>query len=298
MLENIDIYITGSNAYMLSGELATHLSGRYVSIDMLPFSFKEYCLARKVDNTKNDDIFNDYLRFGAFPYLATHQEKNSLSSKSIDDYLEGIYSTILLKDIAKRAGITDINLLESIIKTLVSSTGSPISTKKIADTIVSSGRKTSINTIDHYLRSLTDSYIFYKVDRYDIKGRQYLKTLGKYYIIDTGIRNLILTSSSRDLGHIIENVVYFELLRRGYRVNIGKVGNKEVDFVCQSSSEIMYVQVSASVLDGKTLDRELAPLNKINDHNAKILLTLDKVGINSTFEGIKHYNLIDWLLTN
>ncbi|MFI3212551.1 MAG: ATP-binding protein [Eubacteriales bacterium] len=290
--ENVDIYITGSNAYMLSGELATLLSGRYVKIDMLPLSYKEYVEINLKEDKSKQELFNEYLYFGSFPYLATSNKKE----RNRDSYLEGIYNTILIKDVAKREGITDITLLESIVKTMVASIGSPISIKKITDTIVSAGRKISVNSVDNYVKALCDSYIFYKVDRYDIKGRQYLKTLGKYYIVDTGIRNLLLSSSSMDLGHVIENIVYFQLLRCGYRVNIGKVAEKEVDFVASNIDGILYVQVSASVLDETTLKRELASLEAIPDHYPKILLTLDEVGRGSNFNGIKHMNLIDWLL--
>lgn len=290
--DNVDVYITGSNAYMLSGELATLLSGRYVKIDMLPLSFSEYIQANSNTVKSKMEQFNDYLRFGSFPYVATSYG----NIDNIPNYLEGIYSSILIKDVAKREGITDVALLESIVKTVASSIGSPISIKKISDTIVSCGRKISVNTVDNYLNALCDAYIFYKVDRYDIKGRQHLKTLGKYYMVDTGIRNLILSSSGADLGHLIENIVYFELLRRGYKVNIGKVAEKQVDFVASNMEGVLYVQVSASVIDESTLKRELASLQSISDHHPKILLTLDEIGSGSNFDGIKHLNLIDWLI--
>ena len=290
--DNVDVYITGSNAYMLSGELATLLSGRYVKIDMLPLSFSEYIQANSNTVKSKMEQFNDYLRFGSFPYVATSYG----NIDNIPNYLEGIYSSILIKDVAKREGITDVALLESIVKTVASSIGSPISIKKISDTIVSCGRKISVNTVDNYLNALCDAYIFYKVDRYDIKGRQHLKTLGKYYMVDTGIRNLILSSSGADFEHLIENIVYFELLRRGYKVNIGKVAEKQVDFVASNMEGVLYVQVSASVIDESTLKRELASLQSISDHHPKILLTLDEIGSGSNFDGIKHLNLIDWLI--
>lgn len=290
--DNVDVYITGSNAYMLSGELATLLSGRYIKIDMLPLSFKEYTQANIDKQKSKKELFNNYLRFGSFPYIATSYK----NTNDIPSYLEGIYSSILIKDVAKREGISDIVLLESIVKTVAASIGSPISIKKISDTIISSGRKISVSTVDNYLNSLCDAYIFYKAERYDIKGRQYLKTLGKYYMVDTGIRNLILSSSGADLGHLIENIVYFELIRRGYKVNIGKVAEKEVDFVAGDMNDILYVQVSPSVLDENTLKRELASLEAIVDHHPKILLTLDEIGSGINFNGIKHLNLLDWLL--
>lgn len=289
---NTDIYITGSNAYMLSGELATLLSGRYITVDMLPLSFKEYCEAVDGNRKSTRENFNDYLRFGSFPYVAMLERNEAV----ITPYIDGIYNTILVKDVAHRERITDIVLLENIVKTLASSIGSPVFAKKISDTIASSGRKISVNTVDNYLRALTDSYIFYKADRYDIKGRQYLKTLGKYYIVDTGIRNMIFSGSASDIGHLIENLVYLELLRRGYKVNIGKLAEKEVDFVARDMTGVTYYQVAATVLDENTLKRELEPLEKIPDHYPKILLTLDEIGAGTNYNGIRHLNLIDWLL--
>lgn len=290
--ENTDVYITGSNAYMLSGELATLLSGRYVTIDMLPLSFKEYVIANNENNKSEREHFADYLRFGSFPYLAAISKDEPIT----ESYIDGIYNTILVKDVAKRERITDISLLESIVKVMASNIGSPVSTKKISDTINSAGRKTSVNSIDSYIKALCDAYIFYKVDRFDIKGRQHLKTLGKYYIVDTGIRNLLLSSGASDIGHLIENVAYFELVRRGYKVNIGKLSEKEIDFVAKNSNGLEYYQVSASVLDETTLRRELSPLESIQDHFPKILLTLDEVPKSANFNGIRHLNFIDWLL--
>lgn len=292
--DQVDVYITGSNAYMLSGELATLLSGRYITIDMLPLSFKEYCVANLAVNKTVHEKFNNYLRYGSFPYVAGIEQSDSV----VIPYIDGIYNSILVKDVAKREGITDIALLESIVKTIASRIGSPISTKKISDTINSSGRKISVNTVDNYVRALTDSYIFYKVERYDIKGRQYLKTLGKYYLVDTGIRNMLMSSASPDIGHLIENVVYLELLRRGYKVSIGKLAEKEVDFVASNLYGVTYYQVSATVLDGNTLKRELGPLQRIPDHHPKVLLTLDEIGTQANYNGIKQINLIEWLLND
>lgn len=290
--KNCDVYITGSNAYLLSGELATLLSGRYIQIDMLPFSFKEYYSAVKDSGKSKRTIFDEYLMYGSFPYIP-YLDNNE---KIIRQYIEGIYNTILIKDVATREKINDIFVLESILKTIASSIGSPISTKKISDTLISAGRKISANTVDAYLRALTDSYILYNATRYDIKGRQYLKTLGKYYFVDTGIRNMILSQSARDLGHLLENIVYLELLRRKNKVNIGKLAEKEVDFVTTEFDTVEYYQVSASVLDENTLARELAPLREIRDNYPKILLTLDEIGANSNYDGIKHINVIEWLL--
>ncbi len=214
----------------------------------------------------------------------------------VTPYVEGIYNTILIKDVANREGIKDVSVLESIVKTLASGIGSLVSVKKIADTLSSGGRKISVNTVDNYVRALTDSYIFYRVDRYDIKGRQHLKTLGKYYIVDTGIRQMLLSQGSSDLGHLIENVVYLELHRRGYRVNIGKLAQQEVDFVADSPEGIVYYQVAATVLDEITLRRELEPLEKIADNYPKILLTLDEIGSGTDHNGIRQLNLLTWLL--
>ena len=290
--DNCDIYITGSNAYLLSGELATLLSGRYIEISMLPFSFREYCDAEENSALDKRRLFDRYLRYGSFPYIAYLDG----DEKIINQYIEGIYNTILIKDVAARERINDVTLLENILKTLASSIGSPISVKKISDTLISAGRKVSVNTVEAYLRALTNSYIIYKVSRYDIKGRQYLKTLGKYYFVDSGIRNLLISQSASNLGHLLENIVYLELLRRYSRVNIGRLAEKEVDFVAVNMNETEYFQVSASVLDEKTLRRQLAPLREIHDNYPKTLLTLDDIGSGSNYDGIKQLNIIDWLL--
>lgn len=289
---NCDIYITGSNAYLLSGELATLLAGRYVQIEMLPLSFKEYYSAYKNSNLTKQQIFEKYLKYGSFPYVASISD----DEKILRQYIEGIYNTVLIKDVATREKVSDISVLENVLKTLAACIGSPISTKKISDTLVSSGRKISVNTVDSYLRALTDSYIIYSATRFDIKGRQYLKTLGKYYFADTGIRNLLITTASADLGHLLENIVYLELLRRKSRVNIGKLAEKEVDFVSNNAGELEYYQVSATVLDPNTLKRELSPLEDIKDNYPKFLLTLDEIGNGSNYNGIKQINIIDWLL--
>ncbi|GHV95521.1 ATPase [Spirochaetia bacterium] len=312
----VDLHITGSNAWILSGELTALLSGRYVEISMLPLSFSEY-FAFTVTNSKKKAVdrraaFDDYLHFGSFPCTAALE---LLCSKGADHgliktYIDGIYNTILIKDVAKRTGITDVSLLENIIKFLSHSVGSPISAKKISDTINSSGRKISPNTVEAYMRALTDSFIFYHVNRYDIKGKQHLKTLSKYYIVDTGIRNMLLESSSPDMGHQLENIVYLELLRRGCRVSVGKFAEKEVDFVTvgaelrggqgTAKAEILggtaYYQIAASVLDPNTLARELAGLRQIRDNHPKYLLTLDDIPSQANYDGILQRNLIEWLL--
>ena len=299
--KHLDLYITGSNAYMLSGELATMLSGRYVEINMLPLSFAEYLkfTHAKTGSLDKRAALNNYLSFGSFPYAANL----GANAGMVKTYIDGIYNSILLKDVAKRTGATDITLLQNIIKFLSHSVGSPISAKKISDTINSSGRKISVNTVEAYMRSLTDSFIFYHVNRYDIKGKQYLKTLGKYYIVDTGIRNMLLESSTPDLGHQLENIVYLELLRRGCRVSIGKIAEKEIDFVVSGAyteendvDNLSYYQVAASVLDSTSLSRELSSLRGIKDNHPKYLLTLDDIPSSANHEGIIQRYLVDWLL--
>lgn len=290
--KNVDVYITGSNAYMLSGELATLLSGRYVEVQMLPLSFSEYAEYMGGSHGDLKAVFNNYVKFGSFPYIATLVKEGS----DVKGYLDGIYNTILIKDVAVREGINDIAVLESIVKFLCSCIGSPISAKKVSDTINSSGRRISVNTVERYMRALCDSYIFHKCDRYDIKGRQLLKTLGKYYIVDVGLREILVSSSASDTGHLLENIVYLELLRRGYKVNIGKLAEKEVDFVASDEEGLCYYQVSASVLDESTLARELEPLERISDNYPKTLLTLDEVFSTADYDGIKKVNVLEWLL--
>jgi len=290
--ENVDVYITGSNAHMLSGELATLLSGRYIEISILPLSFAEYMTIKNVPVLNTKDEFSQYMRYGSFPYVSKLEKSDNI----IRTYLDGVYNTILIKDIAKREGITDIFVLESVVKFLCSNIGSPVSIKKISDTINSSGRKISANTVETYVRALVDSFIFYKADRYDIKGRQHLKTLGKYYLVDTGLRNMLLSGSSADLGHQLENIVYLEMLRRGNKVSIGKLAEKEVDFVTVNADGVCYYQVAASVLDESTLARELAPLQKIPDNHPKFLLTLDDIMPNANHDGIRQVNVLEWLL--
>ena len=292
--DNVDVYVTGSNAYMLSGELATLLSGRYVEIRMLPLSFAEYlAFAGGTQPGEVRAAFGDYLKNGSFPYVAALRGDSRLL---IRDYIDGIYNTILVKDVAKREGITDISVLESIVKFLSGNIGSPISAKRISDAINSGGRKISVNTVERYMRALTDSFLFYKVDRFDIKGKQNLKTLGKYYIVDTGLRDLLISSSAPDIGHLLENIVFLELCRRGYKVNIGKLAEKEVDFVVSGNRSIEYYQVAATVLDAATLERELEPLRKIPDHHPKFLLTLDDYPTEANHDGIRQYNVLQWLI--
>ena len=289
--DKVDLYITGSNANLLSGELATLLSGRYVLIEMLPLSFKEFVSSADLTVPVRES-FNRYLRYGSFPYLT----QIDISDSTFRAYIEGIYNTILIKDVATREGIADVSLLEDIIRFLSSSVGSPISAKRISDAINASGRSVSVNTVDKYLKALTESYIFYKAERFDVKGRNLLKTLSKYYIVDTGLRNFLLSNASPDLGHQIENIVYFELLRRNYKVNVGKVDDKEVDFVASDGNQLVYFQVATTVLSEETLSRELQPFGAIPDNFPRMLLTLDDIPAYANHEGVHQIYLLDWLL--
>ncbi|MDD5021919.1 MAG: ATP-binding protein [Endomicrobiaceae bacterium] len=292
IIKNADVYITGSNAYILSGELATLLSGRYIEIEMLPLSFKEYLdFADKKSDKK--EKFKEYLKYGSFPYI-TALDNNK---EAITEYLKGIYNTVLLKDVVAKNKIQDVMILESVIQFLFHNIGSFISAKKIADTLNSNGRKISVNTVESYLSALKNSYIVYQANRYDIKGKQYLKTLAKYYVVDIGLRNILLNNRNDDIGHVLENIVYLELIRRGYKVSIGKViGDKEVDFVAINEKQTVYYQVASSVVDSKTLKRELSSLEMIDDHYPKYLITSDDY-IDATHNGIKQMNIIDFLLS-
>lgn len=292
---NIDIYITGSNAYLLSSELSTLLSGRYIEIKMYPLSFKEYLLFNDYDNSNLDDKFNEYLKYGGLPAVTLIKNNNDL----VLSYLNDIYNTIVKKDIIDRNKIKDTALLENIIKYLANNIGSPISSTKISDYLNSNKIVESSNhqTIDNYLNMLEKSFIMYKADRTDIKSKSLLKTLGKYYISDTGIRNIILGFRNIDEGHLLENVVYLELLRRGYRVNIGKSNDYEVDFVAENPNIVKYYQVTQTLATEEIKERELRSLESINDNYEKIILTMDK-SINNDYNGIKVINIIDWLLMN
>lgn len=286
---NCDVYITGSNAYLLSSELATLLSGRYVEIKMLPLSFQEYVGAQK---HKEDlqKLYTDYITKSSFPYctyLKTMKERRM--------YLEGIIESILVKDILTRGKFTDITMLKSVLNFCYDNIGNLTSTNKIANTLTSNGRKISVNTVESYLKAFLDSYIFYETKRFDIKGKQHLKTGGKYYASDIGLRFALLGSKPADMGHILENIVYLELRRRGYEVYIGKIKDAEVDFIAINEKGTEYYQVAYSVIDEKTLARELASLNNINDHNPKYLLTMDYTPYTS-HNGIKQINALDWLL--
>lgn len=288
--KNLDIYITGSNAYLLSSEIATLISGRYVEIRMLPLSFKEYVKARGgEDNLARR--YREYIEYSSFPYTL----ELAGQPKEIRDYLESIYHTIVVKDLAVRKKIPDVMMLESVARYLFDNIGNTVSTKKIADTMASDGRKIDVRTVEKYVEALTECFIFYQAKRYNVKGKQYLKTLEKYYAVDVGLRYMLLGSKAIDAGHILENVVYLELLRRGYDVYVGKVDELEVDFVAMDDQRVTYYQVAATVREENTLQRELKSLQKINDHYQKLILTLDE-DPEADYEGIRRVNVLDWLM--
>ncbi len=296
--KDIDLYITGSNAYLLSSELATLLTGRYIEIKMLPLSFKEY-LSAFDDKTDISRKFRDYLQYSSFPQAI---ELYKVNPENINLFLDGIYNTILFKDVMQRKGIVDKNTLERVTKYLYDNIGNRTSMKSISDNIEGLEKNNSYNTVSAYVQALIDSYFIYKVSRFDIKGKDFLKTQEKYYAIDIGLRYYMLgQSSGKDMGHILENVVYLELLRRGYEVYIGKYDDLEVDFVAKNSKNTIYYQVALTTREdestnNKILERELAPLKKINDNYPKYILTLDD-DLDADFDGIKKINVLDWLLT-
>ena len=293
-----DLYITGSNAYMLSGDLATYLSGRYVEISMLPFSFKEYSV---MTGMQGEEAFSSYLKTGGLPFITGIIGE----SEQIDTYLEGIYHTVLIKDIEQRQSrnetdpnkrkVTDIVLLKNIARYLASTSASLISVSNVSGYITSLGRKVSPNTISDYMDALSQAFIFYQVNRFDVDGKELLKGNGKWYIVDLGLRRYILPKSSYDLGCSIENVVYFELRRRGYRVNVGKLDDVEVAFVARKNDEIIYYQVTADMTSADVFKREMRSLQMIRDNYEKVVLTLDRYSLGN-YEGIRVVNVVDWLM--
>lgn len=288
--KNADVYITGSNAYFMSTELATLLSGRYVELNMLPLSFAEYVSAFP-ENTGKEELYRNYVYNSSFPY--TVQLK---SRRNIYEYLDGLFNTVVLNDIVERKNIQDPAMLKSVIRFLFDNIGNTCSAKKIADAMTSAGRKISNHTVENYLEGLTDSLLLHRVGRFDIKGKEHLRLLDKYYLADVGLRYYLLGTRNVDQGHILENVVYLELLRRGYRIYVGKAGSAEVDFVAQDyEGNLEYYQVSWSVREESTLKRELAPLDSIADHNPKVLLTMDNDPPVS-YNGIRQKYVLDWLL--
>lgn len=290
--DNVDIYITGSNSSLLSSEIATLISGRYVEIKMLPLSFTEFVQATKQEKHLSQ-AYRQYVETSSFPYVIELLQ----TPDEINSYLEGIYNTILVKDIIDRKKIADTLVLKSVGQFLFDNIGLELSSKRIADTLTSNGRKSDPKTIEKYITSLEESFIVYKASRYNIKGKEYLKSLEKYYVSDIGLRNFMLGKKAMDVGHILENIVYLELIRRGYEVYVGKVDDMEIDFVAQNTQGNTYIQVSASVRDENTLARELKPLKAVRDNYPKILLTLDD-DPDGDYDGIIRKNALDWLKNN
>ena len=300
--DNVDLYITGSNAYFMSSELATLLSGRYIELKMLPLSFKEYYQARleykNLDKKESKILktlmqyYNEYIVNSSFPY--TLQLENNL--KNIYEYLSGIYNSVLLKDIVARLKIADVMRLESVVKYLFDNIGNLTSISKIANTLTSMGRKTDTKTVEKYVKGLVDGLLIYEVNRYNIKGKEFLSTLSKYYVSDLGLRQMILGNRNIDMGHILENIIYLELLRRKANVYVGQFDKNEIDFVVINSNEVEYYQVALTVLDENTLKRELAAFKNIKDNYPKYLITLDDLLPNTDYEGIKVINALEWLL--
>lgn len=284
--ENVDLYVTGSNAYMLSGELATLLSGRYVELKVYPLSFVEFFSALGGDKAT---VFQRYLEFGGFPYVTEIPDELTYR-----DYISGIVNTVLIKDVLQRKQRSDATLVEQLAKYLTDSSGSLVTIKKIADTLTSMGQKTTSDTVSTYLSGFQEAYLFFRADRYDIAGKKYLSINSKYYPVDQSLRKVLLGNKRPNFGHRLEGVVYLELLRRGYQVFIGNIGEFEIDFVAQKNGVTEYYQVSLTVEDDRTYQREVRPFQSIQDNYRKILLTMDNGRYNQ--EGIEQLNIIDWLL--
>lgn len=293
--QNCDVYITGSNAYFMSGELATLLTGRYAKLEMMPLSFKEFCmgLADTGNLASPEDKFRLYIETGSFPYVL----KYGYNAAEAREYMDGIYNTILLNDVVRRLKIADVNMLESVAKYLMHNIGNRTTPSAIANTMVSKQRKIDPKTVDRYLRGLTDSLLFYEVRRYNIKGKEFLSTINKYYACDVALRNMLVRGKDSDAGHILENLVYLELRRRGYEIYIGQTGSDgEVDFVAMKDGTVSYYQVALTTLDGKVLERELTPLKNIQDNYPKYLLTLDNLFGEMNYNGIQKLNALSWML--
>lgn len=302
---NIDLYLTGSNSKLQSGQWATSLAGRYVEIKMYPLSFKEFYSTYSETARQNlDKIYEDYLTYSSFPYATYFAKQGSKDVlKQIHTYIEGIFNTIILRDVMENSGISEESRLRRVIKFMASCIGSEISIKKISDTMTSDGTKILPQTVENYLDGFKNAHILYKADRYDVKGKKILKTLNKFYLIDMGIRQHLLGNKDKDEGHILENIVYLELLRRGYTVYVGKVNtidtdgkqkSLEVDFVAENENGIEYYQIANTVMDQEVLNRELAPLESIRNHYPKFILTRDYG--TADYNGIKKINVLEWLL--
>jgi predicted AAA+ superfamily ATPase len=310
----VDIYLTGSNSKMQSKDIANQIEREYVTIPMLPLSFKEYLSAYPFPSSP-DAAYESYLKYGSFPRVMGFIEESSVENGSggadprsrnfldagklrplVKTYLSDLYDKIVLKDIVESKGIANTGRLESVMRFMADTIGSESSINNISRTMTADGRKIDTHTVELFIDALRDSFILYKADRYDVKGKKMLKTLSKYYLVDIGLRYLMLGDKPVDSGHILENVVYLELLRRGYEVYVGKVGEKEVDFVAEGANGTEYYQVSETLRGAETLARELAPLNAIRDHNPKFLLTRD-YDPPVSHNGIKQVNVLEWLLS-
>lgn len=287
IIKNVDVYITGSNAYLLSGELATLLTGRYIEIKMYPLSFEEYINYYKKE--ADEKIYLNYINRSSFPYALNLDDEGE-----VDDYLDALYNTIILKDVAQRKKISNISMIRTVAKFMFNNIGNCLSIKKIADTLTSDGRPISVHTVESYVDALVESYIFNKVSRFDVKGKQYLQSGEKYYATDVTMRYALLGRRNIDAGHILENIVYLELIRRGYKVYVGKTGEKEVDFVAENKEGFTYFQVAYTTREKATLERELEPLQEVNDHYPKYILTMDIDPV-ADYNGIKKMNVLDWL---
>jgi len=295
--KNVDIYLTGSNSKMQSKDIANQIERQYVTMHMFPLSFKEYLSVYSFPDSL-ERAFNDYIQYGAFPevsnFINTHEGKIELQ-QMIKTYLSDLYDKIVLKDIVENKGISNTSRLESVIRFMAGNIGSETSINNISKTMTADGRKIDTHTTENFINAFCDSFILYKADRYDIKGKKLLKTLNKYFLVDTGFRYILLGDKKNDTGHVLENIVYLELLRRGYNVYIGKTGEHEIDFVAEGTNGTEYYQVSQTVRDKNTLARELTPLNSIRNHSLKFLLTRDYEP-NISHNGIRQLNVLEWLL--
>lgn len=293
--ENCDVYITGPNAYFMSGELATLLTGRYAQLAMMPLSFKEFCEGLEEDEKQLslNEKFQRYITVGSFPYVL----KYGYGVQEAKEYMQGIYYTILLNDVVKRLKISDVNMLEDVTRFMLFNIGNRTSPTTIANIMTSKQKKIDPKTVDRYIRGLTDSLLFYEARRYNIRGKEFLSTMNKYYAADMGMRNMLVQGSSSDVGHILENLVYLELKRRGFEVYVGQLGaDGEIDFVTMKDGKLAYYQVAASTLDEDVLKRELAPLNNIKDNYPKYLLTLDELFEDMNYDGVQKLNALKWFL--
>lgn len=293
--ENCDVYITGSNAWFMSGELATLLTGRYAELSMMPLSFAEFCdgLDEERKSLPLNEKFTQYMETGSFPYVLKYQ----YGPAEAREYMDGIYHTILLNDVVKRLKISDVNMLESVTRYLMHNIGNRTTPSTIANTMVSRQRKIDPKTVDRYLRGLTDSLLFYEARRYNIKGKELLSSISKYYVCDIAMRNMLVRGRDSDIGHILENLIYLELRRRGYDVFVGQYGTDgEIDFVAIRDGQPEYYQVAQTALEDRVLQRELAPLRKIQDNYPKYLLTLDELFGEMNYDGIQKKNALKWML--